>query len=670
MVSRRGAQEEYIPSDIFWGDNNNSCNFGAQSCVSSVTRELPDIDAPQLYPSIDCVAEVPDLRVSEHDPGRFEVTSNHSSGSRKKSSEEFWDSGHGGETSSQSSRMREDFQRHRSTSPSTAFSRSSRKSSGKNSEGSHRSESSREKALRTRSSHSLSRHFESGGGDLGGSDYDRRLQTQSHSYHGANPRKTLSLDVDNNNRNLLSREERRESSRLLSQLRSSGHARNEVKQMQYQQVLGEFEQDEMDYQQPRATSGTNRARSPPKSPIPTRSDLGYGSAASSPRISVSGSTDHIPTPARRMSYNSAALSLQSSGDVRKPEQQHHKNLLDAVTPENSLSDAPPQRPQRRLSASEHARINRHTAPSGNTSYNNNNNNRYRSSGSRNNQLNNPTPGSGSRYPRDIPHRSVHSSGGMSRESQHSFCEDSVQSSVTGWTQDEYPPDYTNYDYDDRAPRIPEEGPYRSANARPPPAPPFPREPPYQQQQQQRRAQEPAFQRNQTWDEHNQYYNERDFRPHPSNYEQQSRSMGSLEESARFQWNDDRHQGAQSMGSGEDSGRFQWDGQHRPSGRDSRASRPLEPRPAPPRPRDPEQRILELEIQPGVFVPLRGTAETVDAMNHNFILHTTCFACTAKVLCIADSEYVLCPVCKVVSPIEHNIGSGTGVGLGLKEDDDN
>jgi len=75
--------------------------------------------------------------------------------------------------------------------------------------------------------------------------------------------------------------------------------------------------------------------------------------------------------------------------------------------------------------------------------------------------------------------------------------------------------------------------------------------------------------------------------------------------------------------------------------------------------------LEIEIEPGTFVPLRGTEETLEAMNIGFVIHTSCIACTSKVMCIGDAEYVLCPVCKVVSPVEQNLGHGGGVGLGFQ-----
>jgi hypothetical protein len=74
---------------------------------------------------------------------------------------------------------------------------------------------------------------------------------------------------------------------------------------------------------------------------------------------------------------------------------------------------------------------------------------------------------------------------------------------------------------------------------------------------------------------------------------------------------------------------------------------------------------EMEIAPGVFVPLRGSQETLDAMREGNCVNVHCFCCAAKLLCISDAEYVVCPDCRVVSPVDLagkcDVG---GVGLGL------
>lgn len=87
-------------------------------------------------------------------------------------------------------------------------------------------------------------------------------------------------------------------------------------------------------------------------------------------------------------------------------------------------------------------------------------------------------------------------------------------------------------------------------------------------------------------------------------------------------------------------------------------------------------LVELEIEPGVHSPLRGSKETWFAIQRGFSIEVTCFACTAPLLCIADAELVLCPDCKIVSPVIKEGGVDAkissrglvgGVGLGLRAD---
>jgi hypothetical protein len=75
---------------------------------------------------------------------------------------------------------------------------------------------------------------------------------------------------------------------------------------------------------------------------------------------------------------------------------------------------------------------------------------------------------------------------------------------------------------------------------------------------------------------------------------------------------------------------------------------------------------ELEIAPGVFAALRGSQETLNAIRDGDCVNVTCSWCTAKLLCVSDTAYVLCPDCRVVSPLDSpgkcDLG---GVGLGLR-----
>jgi hypothetical protein len=79
-------------------------------------------------------------------------------------------------------------------------------------------------------------------------------------------------------------------------------------------------------------------------------------------------------------------------------------------------------------------------------------------------------------------------------------------------------------------------------------------------------------------------------------------------------------------------------------------------------------IIEIEIAPGVFAPLRGGQETGDAIREGTCVKVNCFCCAAELLCIPDAQYVLCPDCDVVSPVDlPGKCDVRGVGLGLRAD---
>lgn len=79
----------------------------------------------------------------------------------------------------------------------------------------------------------------------------------------------------------------------------------------------------------------------------------------------------------------------------------------------------------------------------------------------------------------------------------------------------------------------------------------------------------------------------------------------------------------------------------------------------------QQEVTYMEIAPGEKVRLRGAKETWQAVENDFYLPTTCFSCDTDLCCIMDASYVLCPRCKVVSPVEGWAGGPDGgVGLGF------
>jgi len=82
----------------------------------------------------------------------------------------------------------------------------------------------------------------------------------------------------------------------------------------------------------------------------------------------------------------------------------------------------------------------------------------------------------------------------------------------------------------------------------------------------------------------------------------------------------------------------------------------------------------LEVAPGLLMHLMGTEETMKAIQRGDISVTQCVACSVDIHCHSQSEYVLCPDCRVVSPVNQldndtDIAPRQGglVGLGIKTD---
>lgn len=77
----------------------------------------------------------------------------------------------------------------------------------------------------------------------------------------------------------------------------------------------------------------------------------------------------------------------------------------------------------------------------------------------------------------------------------------------------------------------------------------------------------------------------------------------------------------------------------------------------------------IEVAPGEFMKLRGSEETWRAVCNDFYMPGTCQVCSETIFCIQDADFVLCPTCRVVSPMaEQEIGgqykTDGGVGLGF------
>uniref|UniRef100_A0A7S3L049 Uncharacterized protein n=1 Tax=Amphora coffeiformis TaxID=265554 RepID=A0A7S3L049_9STRA len=78
----------------------------------------------------------------------------------------------------------------------------------------------------------------------------------------------------------------------------------------------------------------------------------------------------------------------------------------------------------------------------------------------------------------------------------------------------------------------------------------------------------------------------------------------------------------------------------------------------------------IDIAPGVRARLRGFDETKACVGRDFFLPCLCFSCATNLFCIMDANYVVCPVCRVVSPLEGgaDLDYQGGVGLGFTSDD--
>ena len=79
------------------------------------------------------------------------------------------------------------------------------------------------------------------------------------------------------------------------------------------------------------------------------------------------------------------------------------------------------------------------------------------------------------------------------------------------------------------------------------------------------------------------------------------------------------------------------------------------------------------IAPGVNARLRGANETYHCIEQDFFVPVVCFACNLDICCIQDADYVICPACKVVSPLEPDAKMSAAskeltVGLGFTFED--
>lgn len=79
---------------------------------------------------------------------------------------------------------------------------------------------------------------------------------------------------------------------------------------------------------------------------------------------------------------------------------------------------------------------------------------------------------------------------------------------------------------------------------------------------------------------------------------------------------------------------------------------------------PQPKQVMVEIQPGFSLPLRGSQETLDAVARGRVLNASCMVCCFCVVVKDDCDFVICPECRVVSPVEGGPGTMQYVGLGM------
>jgi hypothetical protein len=61
----------------------------------------------------------------------------------------------------------------------------------------------------------------------------------------------------------------------------------------------------------------------------------------------------------------------------------------------------------------------------------------------------------------------------------------------------------------------------------------------------------------------------------------------------------------------------------------------------------------MEIVPGQYVRLRGAEETWHAIRQDAYVPCICSGCGNTIFCMDDADYVLCPICREVSPVRYD-----------------
>ncbi|GKY98829.1 hypothetical protein MPSEU_000838900 [Mayamaea pseudoterrestris] len=61
--------------------------------------------------------------------------------------------------------------------------------------------------------------------------------------------------------------------------------------------------------------------------------------------------------------------------------------------------------------------------------------------------------------------------------------------------------------------------------------------------------------------------------------------------------------------------------------------------------------LQIEISPGLSMPLRSSQETIVAVESGYLAQLACLACETFLATVPDCQLVICPACRFLSPVE-------------------
>lgn len=76
----------------------------------------------------------------------------------------------------------------------------------------------------------------------------------------------------------------------------------------------------------------------------------------------------------------------------------------------------------------------------------------------------------------------------------------------------------------------------------------------------------------------------------------------------------------------------------------------------------------IEISPGVQAQLRGSEETWQAILDGGYAPVLCLSCNTSLFAVQNCSFVLCPLCRVISPMDAADNKREAVGMGFTFDD--